>query len=631
MVFIFYFIYRSMYNGGDSMSKVAKVSVQKQIEEVFDVESLQDKIFNYVEENSSSEVEKGQRFCEWILKYMFERMEDEIIESTEIAGKSDNSVDAWYEENNTLYIIQAKYNTSHKWSGVTNFIVDMNRLLDNPYAIAGNNNKLYDLSERIEEFKIANKAIEFYYITDNKFTFEETEKISFEKNKFDNRTDKVSLYVYDIESIKDYFEMALNRLPKRYRNKETQLILKNKFVSDTTCVAEVSLKDFAVFTNKNKDYLFYSNIRNYLRTTDVNTGIVNTFKSKPTDFWYYNNGITIVCDDFTLKDFLIEITTPQIVNGCQTANTILNEYKRLDDDQKKNLQGTILVKIIKDINGKRKDDITRFTNKQNSVTGKDFFALDRFQRKLKNEFAELGYYYEIQNKSSLGLSKQSLSKFKGDKNYKYLFDAKFNNVIAVKEVVQAYAAGMHFMPGTAASRAGELMPYGKNWDKLFNDDTPEDPYHFLFPYAIMKYAKTKLEYNSSSSVDYKKICLMFFVASYFKTLTYLLKEIGFHNKMDNFNPLDIDIEALIKIFQNEKVNISILRLTDSIIKFYMRDGKIKELINELYGAENVSNFMKSHVQSNQTAIERLNDIIKDCIDMDFSNEDKDALKALICK
>lgn len=615
------------------MSVGFKVNSQKQIEEVFNVESLHDTIYTFVEDGTPSDVEKGDNFAKWILKYMFERMEDEIIICTEVSGKSDNSIDAWYEENNTLYIIQAKYNTSHKWSSVANFIVDMNRILESPFSIAGNNQKLYDLSEKIEEYKKENKAIEIYYITDNKFTFEETEKINYEKEKFENRIDKVSLYIYDIESIKDYFEMSLNRLPKRYRNKETPIILKNKFISDTTCVAEVSLKEFAVFVGKNKEYLFYSNIRSYLRNTDVNSGIVNTFLEKPTDFWFYNNGITIVCDDFNFhktNDFMLYIRTPQIVNGCQTANTILNEYKRLNDYNKKNLQGTILVKIIKDANGLRKDNITRFTNKQNSVSGKDFFALDRFQRKLKGSFADLGYYYEIQNKSSLGLSKQTLSKYKGDKCLKYLFADKFNNIIAVKEVVQAYAAGMHFMPATAASRAGELMPYGKNWDKLFNSNTPEDPYHFLFPYAVMKYAKTKLYYNSSSFVDYKKNCLMFYVSTYFRTLTYLLKNIGYHKKMDNFNPLDIEVETLISIFNNESVNVSLLKLADSIIKFYMRDGKVKELINDLYGAENISNFMKSQVQSNETAVERLNSIIKDCIDMDYSKEDKEALKELIC-
>ena len=107
---------------------------------------------------------------------------------------------------------------------------------------------------------------------------------------------------------------------------------------------------------KNKEYLFYSNIRSYLKSTDVNNSIVETFRNKTTNFWYLNNGITIVCDNFKqdkINEDIYHITTPQIVNGCQTANIIMNEYKKLDEEGKKNLQGSILVKIIKDINRKK--------------------------------------------------------------------------------------------------------------------------------------------------------------------------------------------------------------------------------------------------------------------------------------
>ena len=92
----------------------------------------------------------------------------------------------------------------------------------------------------------------------------------------------------------------------------------------------MELKNFAIFVKSNKDYLFYSNIRNYLKNTPVNSGIVDTFNTKPTDIWYFNNGVTMVCDDFELCDeHILRINTPQIVNGCQTANTILNEYVKL--------------------------------------------------------------------------------------------------------------------------------------------------------------------------------------------------------------------------------------------------------------------------------------------------------------
>lgn len=107
---------------------------------------------------------------------------------------------------------------------------------------------------------------------------------------------------FDINGIKDFFDMALDVIPKKYQGKRAQIILKNFFVSNITCVAEVELKHFAVFVKNNKEYLFYSNIRNYLKNTPVNKDIVQTFQKKPTDFWYFNNGITMVCDDFEVMN-----------------------------------------------------------------------------------------------------------------------------------------------------------------------------------------------------------------------------------------------------------------------------------------------------------------------------------------
>jgi hypothetical protein len=52
----------------------------------------------------------------------------------------------------------------------------------------------------------------------------------------------------------------------------------------------------------------------------------DTLKEKPERFWYYNNGITIVCDRATRiqergKDRL-RIENPQIINGQQTTRVL---------------------------------------------------------------------------------------------------------------------------------------------------------------------------------------------------------------------------------------------------------------------------------------------------------------------
>ena len=77
--------------------------------------------------------------------------------------------------------------------------------------------------------------------------------------------------------------------------------------------------------------IFERNIREYLGTNPVNNGIVETLKSKSErkNFMYYNNGVTIVCEkiktdyiDTSSQLRVLPLVNPQIVNGCQTVNSI---------------------------------------------------------------------------------------------------------------------------------------------------------------------------------------------------------------------------------------------------------------------------------------------------------------------
>ena len=591
------------------------------------IQDLEEKIVAEVEKGTSSEVEKGKRFCDWVLKYLFERSDDEVDECTDMAGKHDFSVDAWYEENNSLNIFQAKYKSAHNWAQVAEFIKNMEKIILNPFSAVANNIKLSELASLIEQYREnQQKELNLYYITSSNLTDTEKEHIKFHLNKFEEQFPEINLHIFGIEEIEEYLERELSQLPKRYKGKPAKLLLKNNFISNITCVAEVALKDFAIFVRDNKEYLFYSNVRNYLKNTTVNKAISETFQEKPTDFWYYNNGITIVCDDFNFQQpcgDLLTIITPQIVNGCQTANTIFNECRKLDKDRTKNLQGTILVKIIKDINGNKRDYITQYTNNQNAVSGMDFYALDNFQKKLKRDFAELNYCYEIQRKSSLTLSPSELKKYKGAKQYAYLFSPDYTNIIPVKEVVQAFAAGMHQLPATASSRLNELAPFGKTWSVLFNTNTPDDIYHFFYPYGVMQFAKHHLGYDNKKGVGFRKNCLLLFVTVYFKTLCCLLKKIDRFEKYSNVEPLRIELNYLKALFGNSSVNISVLKLTDEILQYYMKDSGVKAL----YG-DNLPKFLKSAVQTNTAALEIMLSQINNGID-DYSSIDLQAFIDLI--
>jgi len=169
-----------------------------------------------------------------------------------------------------------------------------------------------------------------------------------------------------------------------------------------TCTATEYLK----VLKKSEDgslrkHLFHDNVRDYLGSKDgsVNNEIEKSIIQNPDMFLLCNNGVTIVCSDFNpIKDKLVQIDNPQIVNGCQTSSTI---YKQKDNPNIANVK--LLVRLICTDNSKITNQIVRGTNKQNQVLEEAFEATLPFhQDKLEPFFLSIDkgprLYYERRTK-----------------------------------------------------------------------------------------------------------------------------------------------------------------------------------------------------------------------------------------
>ena len=166
-----------------------------------------------------------------------------------------------------------------------------------------------------------------------------------------------------------------------------------------TCEASELLK---LLTREDKTIrrsLFDNNVRDYLGNKGgINSEIEQTITNEPEMFLMCNNGITIVCSDFIqIKDKLVSIDNPQIVNGCQTSSTI---FEQRDNESLNKVQ--VLVKLICTEDNSITNKIVRGTNKQNQVLEENFEATKPFHQMLekffeaKNDIEKL--YYERRNK-----------------------------------------------------------------------------------------------------------------------------------------------------------------------------------------------------------------------------------------
>lgn len=166
-----------------------------------------------------------------------------------------------------------------------------------------------------------------------------------------------------------------------------------------TCTATELIRLLSREDGSLRRSLFNDNVRDYLGNKGpVNSEIEETIKKEPELFLMCNNGITIVCSDFLqVRDKLVTIQNPQIVNGCQTCNSI---FSQRSNPSINNVH--VLVKLVCTEEIEITNKIVRGTNKQNQVLEESFEATKPFHQNLedyflaKKEVASL--YYERRNK-----------------------------------------------------------------------------------------------------------------------------------------------------------------------------------------------------------------------------------------
>ena len=166
-------------------------------------------------------------------------------------------------------------------------------------------------------------------------------------------------------------------------------------------IGRMSVAQLASLTDKYDNRLFERNIRRYLGLVGnrVNEAVADTLRNadQRSNFYFYNNGITITCSKFRHnalqnENWRVQIEDLQIVNGGQTARTIQQVAKELGPDID---SAEVLVRIyeIEQSDSALVEAITFATNSQNPVDLRDLKANDPKQKRLADSIFELGFQY----------------------------------------------------------------------------------------------------------------------------------------------------------------------------------------------------------------------------------------------
>jgi hypothetical protein len=167
---------------------------------------------------------------------------------------------------------------------------------------------------------------------------------------------------------------------------------------------KMNVVGLAKLFEKYGENLLDRNIRKYLglNKNSVNAAIKETLlNDKRDNFYFYNNGITMICNKFSTNelqelDRQVRIENLQIINGGQTCKTILHTVTENPAIDYSNVY--VLVRLY-ELSGENENeslitDVTIATNSQNPVDLRDLRANDDRQRHLEIAISELGFFYK---------------------------------------------------------------------------------------------------------------------------------------------------------------------------------------------------------------------------------------------
>jgi hypothetical protein len=161
-------------------------------------------------------------------------------------------------------------------------------------------------------------------------------------------------------------------------------------------VALCKLTDYVKFISDDTGGLitriFEANVRAYQGEVEVNREIAESLlhPMPDLDFWWLNNGVTIVADQAQFMNNRLTIENPLIVNGLQTSNEIHNYSGTLPPTDPR----MILVRVIVETDRVKRDEIIRATNRQTTIKHSSFRATEGIHREIEDYLAILGYFYD---------------------------------------------------------------------------------------------------------------------------------------------------------------------------------------------------------------------------------------------
>lgn len=229
----------------------------------------------------------------------------------------------------------------------------------------------------------------------------------------------------------------------------------------------VSLPDYFRFISEEsgalRGHLFDWNVRDFQGAVTVNRQIQKSLEADDgRDFWWLNNGITILCSEVNIGgDKTFTLADVQIVNGMQTSHAIHDVLTSTGDDLDQHRQRSVHVRVIKTLDDATRDKVIRATNSQTKVPDASLHATEDLHRQIEAHFAAKGWFYDRRKNFYKNQGKPS------------------DRIISIPALGQAVMAIGLSRPDDARARPSTLLNNEADYAAVFNQKFSLDIYLWI--------------------------------------------------------------------------------------------------------------------------------------------------------
>lgn len=364
------------------------------------------------------------------------------------------------------------------------------------------------------------------------------------------------------ELLKSYTTHKINRLSIEFKDQPLSTNYKNTDIGYIGMVKLYTYKKFITSEdNMIRDDLFESNIRHFQGDVDVNKKIKDSINNNnKEDFWWLNNGITIIAESPTQIGKILSLENIQIVNGLQTSYSIYNNYNGNENDER-----SVLVKVIINNNKETIDNIIESTNSQNPVSATLLRATETIQRNIELYYLNKGYFYDRR------------------KNYYKNQGKPSSKIFGIQYTAQAIKTILFNEPHTARAKPTSLMKEDKIYNQIFNKNNNLK----IFLVCCLINKKSNDYWSKIDKIDDKD-----------KLINLKLHLSWIYSKFV-FNKYNVTLDDLINIdlnlFNKKTFNDSVTFLIASINE-YLKINESSNLINMAKTSE-FTKFLANRIQS----------------------------------